>query len=83
MALVRQQGGGLFIMDGIDGLPEIPPIAELFPATRRWRVVKPHGTQAAYRRHYRRREPMCPRCRAWHRGEMRHRRAAARRQVAA
>lgn len=45
---------------------EIPPVAALFPATRRWRKVKPHGTGAAYRRHYRRREPMCPPCRAWH-----------------
>jgi hypothetical protein len=46
---------------------EIPPVADLFPSTRRWRRVRPHGTSAAYRRHYRRREPMCGPCRAWHR----------------
>lgn len=50
------------------------PVADLFPATRRWRRVKPHGTGAAYRRHYRRGEPMCPPCRAWHRGDEANRR---------
>lgn len=49
----------------------IPPVSELFPSTRRWRKVKPHGTSAAYRRHFRRDEPMCEDCRAWHRNDMR------------
>jgi hypothetical protein len=47
------------------GLPLIPPIADLFPTTRRWRKVKPCGTAAAWRRHQRRKTPICDKCRAW------------------
>lgn len=55
---------------------EIPPVSQLFPKTRRRRVVKPCGTGAAYRRHYRRGEkPIDPACKAWHAEEMRRRRA--------
>lgn len=59
--------GGLFIIDGQPigwdpGLPEIPPIAQLMPRTRRWRNVKPCGTLAAWRRHQRRGEPQDAAC---------------------
>lgn len=50
---------------------EIPPVAVLFPSTRRWRKVKGCGTAAAYRRHLRRKEPMDADCRLWHRNSMR------------
>lgn len=68
MALVRPtqvlNQGGLFV---IDGLPAIPEIAELFPATRRWHESKlrPHGTAAAWRREQRRKSGHCDKCRAW------------------
>lgn len=60
----------IVIIDGAEittGLPLIPSIAELMPSTRRWRNVKPCGTMAAWRRHQRRKEPICNRCRAWRR----------------
>lgn len=72
MALVRPtqvlNDGGLHLIDGL-GLPEIPPIAELFPATRRWHESKlrPHGTAAAWRREQRRKSGHCDLCRAWRR----------------
>jgi len=56
---------------------EIPSVSQLFPTTRRRRVVKPCGTGAAYRRHYRRggsELPIDPACAAWHAEEMRIRR---------
>jgi len=93
MALVRPQPTrirtvGLFIIDGQpivyqapDGLPEIPPIAALMPRTRRWRKekVKPCGTLAAWRRHQRRGEDICPKCRAARSRWLRRQRARARR----
>jgi hypothetical protein len=91
MALVRPQPTriqttGLFIIDGGistlqagDGLPEIPPISELMPRTRRWRKVKPCGTIAAWRRHQRRGEPIDDRCRAARTRWLRRQRARARR----
>lgn len=54
---------------------EIPPVAALFPSTRRWRKVKPCGTGAARRRHQRRGEPQDEACRRWHRADMARRRA--------
>jgi hypothetical protein len=71
MALVQPtrilQTGGLVI---IDGLPAIPEIGELFPLTRRWHAhkLRPCGGPAAWRRHQRRREPICDDCRAWRAG---------------
>ena len=68
MALVQPtrilQTGGLVV---IDGLPLIPEIATLFPATRRWHAEKlrPCPSLAAWRRHQRRGEPICTACRAW------------------
>lgn len=49
-------------------LPEIPPVAELFPSTRRWHRnrLKPCGTPAARRRHQRRGEKLDEDCRNWH-----------------
>ena len=69
MALVTYPA--IVIIDGQEvttGLPLIPPVADLLPTTRRWRKVKPCGTAAAWRRHQRRREPICARCRRWRRG---------------
>lgn len=60
---------------------EIPPVAVLFPTTRRWRTVKPCGTGAAYRRHFRRNEPIDARCRAWHREQMRRWRSTGKEKV--
>lgn len=60
--MVHHDGGPWY---GDVGLPLIPPIAELFPSTRHWRKVKPCGTAAAWRRHQRRREPICDKCRTW------------------
>lgn len=46
-------------------LPDLtmPSVGELFPATRHRHVVRPCGTPAAYRRHYRRGEPVDRSCR--------------------
>jgi len=41
---------------------EIPPIQELFPTTKRWKVVKPCPSTAAARRHYRHGEKRCDPC---------------------
>lgn len=57
---------------------EIPDVGVLFPTTRRWRRVRPCGTPAAYRRHFRRKGgelPVDPACAEWHRKEMDRRRA--------
>lgn len=54
---------------------EIPDVGVLFPSTRRRKKVRPHGTAAAYRRHYRRKElPVCAKCARWHRLDMQARR---------
>jgi hypothetical protein len=53
---------------------EIPAVGVLFPSTRRRRNVKPCGTAAAYRRHFRRGGPELPvdsKCAAWHAGYQR------------
>lgn len=53
---------------------EIPDVGVLFPGTRRRRVVKPCGTAAAYRRHYRRKGaelPVDAKCAEWHRKDLR------------
>ena len=42
---------------------EIPDVGVLFPKTRRWHDVKPCGTMAAVRRHYRRGEQIDHSCR--------------------
>lgn len=55
---------------------EIPDIGALLPKTRRRRVVKPCGTGAARRRHFRRNEPQDDLCRAWHRQDMQNRRGS-------
>lgn len=52
-------------------LPHIPPVADLMPSTRRWRKVRPCGTAAAYRRHWRRGEPVDGKCAQWHRDDER------------
>ena len=55
------------------GPPEIPPIAELMPTTRRWRKVKPCGTGAAYRRHLRhgmKYAAIDDKCKRWHRADV-------------
>jgi hypothetical protein len=47
---------------------EIPPVAQIVNArSRRWREAKlrPHGTPAAHRRHVRRKEKICAKCRRW------------------
>ena len=54
---------------------EIPDIGRLFPSTRRRHVVKPCGSAAAYRRHFRRREPVDRACADWHMEDMQARRA--------
>jgi hypothetical protein len=53
---------------------EMPDVGTLFPTTRRRRHVKPCGTAAAYRRHFRRKGrelPVDPACAAWHRKDVR------------
>ena len=55
----------------------MPSVAEMFPLTRRRRVVRPCGTAAAYRRHYRRGGSELPvdlDCAAWHAEDERRRR---------
>jgi hypothetical protein len=47
------------------GLPAIPPLNQLLPGKIRWRNVKPCGSAAAWRRHQRRKEPICDKCRTW------------------
>ena len=54
----------------------IPAVGDLFPTTRRRHKVKPCGTGAARRRHFRRHEPQDDLCRAWHAEDMRRRRSA-------
>jgi hypothetical protein len=52
---------------------EIPSVGELLPRTRRRRHVKPCGTAAAYRRHFRRKGselPVDPACARWHRKDI-------------
>lgn len=46
-------------------LPDLvmPSIEQIFPTTKRWHIVKPCGTSAAYRRHHRRGEPLDRACR--------------------
>jgi hypothetical protein len=61
----------------------MPSVAEMFPLTRRRRVVRPCGTAAAYRRHYRRggdELPVDEVCAAWHRKEQRSFRKAKRKR---
>jgi len=52
---------------------EIPSVADLLPRTRRRRKVRPCGTGAAYRRHFRRKGeelPVDAACAAWHRKDV-------------
>jgi hypothetical protein len=58
---------------------EIPPVAGLFPSTRRWRESKlrPHGTAAAHRKHLRDKTPICAKCRRWNTLDIRLRRTQA------
>jgi hypothetical protein len=50
---------------------------------QRWADVKPCGTGAAYRRHYRRGEKPCLACRQWRSRLDRDQRAAAQQELAA
>ena len=61
--------------DMVTGIPAIPPVRG------RWWNVKPCGTAAARRRHFRRGEPQDDQCRAFHARDMAQRRAARHRNL--